>query len=375
MKMDEKLEDMTILQIPVLCNTEKMTKHTKKRDDEHMSDRLSIYFTSPGKAELCREQLRQLGEYEVLVKLAVSTISSGTERANLLGDKNVRPNDKEGEIPFPRISGYSSAGTVMQVGEKVTKVAVGDRVALSWSTHSQFVVLSECNVHKILYESISFSEAALWHIGTFPMAAIRKCALEIGESAVVMGLGVLGLVGIKLLRAAGAAPIVAVDPVAQKRAYALKIGADYAFDPYDPEFAQKVKTVTDGGANVALEITGIGAGLDGVLDCMAKFGRVALLGCTRNKEFTIDYYKKVHGPGISLIGAHTNARPKLESSRGMWTTHDDVMALQRLHRLGRLDLSALVEEVYSPEEAPEVYRRLAAEVSFPLVQFDWGRLE
>ena len=125
---------------------------------------------------------------------------------------------------------------------------------------------------------------------------------------------------------------------------------------------------------MALEITGIGAGLDGVLDCMAKFGRVALLSCTRDKEFTIDYYKKVHGPGISLIGAHTNARPKVESSRGMWTTHDDVMALQRLYRTGRLELSSMVEEMHSPKEAPEVYHRLATEKSFPLVQFDWERL-
>lgn len=339
-----------------------------------MSENVSIYFTKPCVAELCKSDLRAMNDDEVLVKLEFSTVSSGTERANLVGDKNVRPSSTAADVPFPRISGYSSAGIVVQVGRQVRNVAVGDRVALSWSTHSKYVVMQENNVHKILDDRISFSEAALWTIGTFPMAAIRKCGLEIGESAIVMGLGVLGLVGIKLLRAAGAAPIVAVDPVPEKRAYALEIGADYAFDPYDPEFAQKVKQVTDGGANVALEITGIGAGLDGVLDCMAKFGRVALLGCTRNKEFTIDYYKKVHGPGISLIGAHTNARPNLESSRGMWTTHDDVMALQRLYRLGRIDMSSLVEEIHSPEEAPEVYHRLATEKSFPLVQFDWSRL-
>jgi len=339
-----------------------------------MSKNLSIYFTRPCVAELCEGEIKAIDDNEVLVKLAVSTVSSGTERANLIGEKNVRPSKSVTDVPFPRISGYSSAGVVMQVGKQVRSVAIGDRVALSWSTHSKYVVIAENNVHKILDDKISFSEAALWTIGTFPLAAIRKCGLEMGESAIVMGLGVLGLVGVKLLRAAGAAPIVAVDPVAEKRAYALELGADYAFDSYDPDFAQKVKEVTDGGANVALEITGIGAGLDGVLDCMAKFGRIALLGCTRDKEFTIDYYKKVHGPGISLIGAHTNARPKVESSRGMWTTHDDVMALQRMHRLGRLDLSSLVEETHSPEEAPEVYQRLATEKSFPLVQFDWSRL-
>ena len=340
-----------------------------------MSENLSILFTKPCVAELCQQELKEMNEDEVLIKLEVSTVSSGTERANLIGEKNVRPSKKDVDIPFPRISGYSSAGVVMEVGANVTDIKVGDRVAVSWGTHSKYVVMNQRRVHKILDDNVSFSEAALWQIGTFPMAAIRKCNLEMGESAIVMGLGVLGLVGIKLLRAAGAAPIIAVDPVAEKREKALEIGADYAFEPYEPDFAEKVKAVTDGGVNVALEITGIGAGLDGVLDCMAKFGRVALLGCTRDKEFTIDYYRKVHGPGISLIGAHTAARPRVESSHGMWTTHDDIMALQRLHGFGRLTLSSLVEEVYSPEEAPEVYHRLATEKAFPLVQFDWGCLQ
>lgn len=266
-----------------------------------MDKTTTIMFTAPCITQLREEPLPGLTDFDVLVELAVSTISSGTERANLLGDKNVS-SDTEADIPFPRVCGYSSAGTVVQVGKQVTSVKPGDRVALSWSTHSKYVVAAQENVHKILSDSISFSEAALWMIGTFPLAAIRKCALEIGESAIVMGLGVLGLMGINLLRAAGAAPIIAVDPVAEKRAYALKIGADYAFDPFDADFGKKVKEVTGGGANVALEVTGIGAGLEGVLDCMAPFGRVALLGCTllgidtaKFKEtFYANYLQTIH---------------------------------------------------------------------------------
>ena len=122
-------------------------------------------------------------------------------------------------------------------------------------------------------------------------------------------------------------------------------------------------------------MTGVGAGLDGILDCMARFGRVALLGCTRNKEFTIDYYRKVHCPGITLIGAHTNARPTEESHGGWWTQKDDVDAILRLTQMGRLKLSNLIDETYSPEQAPQVYSRLATEKAFPLVQFDWSLLK
>ena len=334
----------------------------------------AIVFTSPKIAELQERDLKDIGANDVLVKLAVSSISTGTERANLIGEVNVSVNSNATAARFPRTVGYSSAGVVEAVGENVKSVSVGDRVAVSWSKHSQYCVVPEGNVHKILSDNTSFEEAALWHISTFPMAAIRKCHLEIGESAVVMGMGILGLMAIKILKAAGAAPIIAVDPVIEKRELALKLGADYAFGPFEEDFAQKVKDVTDGGANVAIEVTGNGGALDGVLDCMAKFGRVALLGCTRNSDFTIDYYKKVHGPGISLIGAHTGARPTMESAAGLWTTHDDVMAVQKLVCFNRLNLAELVEETYSPADASEVFRRLADEKTFPITQFDWRRL-
>ena len=133
--------------------------------------------------------------------------------------------------------------------------------------------------------------------------------------------------------------------------------------------------LTHGGANVAIEVTGNGKALDQVLDCMARYGRVALLGCTRHSDFTIDYYHKVHGPGVSLIGAHTMARPKAESSLGLWTQHDDAMALLRLCAAGRLNLRALIEETYSPVDAKGVYNRLVNEKFFPITQFDWNALD
>lgn len=333
----------------------------------------AIFFTEPGKAELLEEELRELKDNEVLVKLAYSTISSGTERANLIGHVNIGITGS-GNPPFPRIVGYCSSGVVEKIGEKVEGLEVGDRVAVSWGKHRQYMILTTDNVHKITDDNISLSEAATWQIATFPMAAIRKCRLEFGESAIVMGLGVLGLFAVKLLRVAGATPIIAVDPVPEKRELALKIGADYAFDPFAPDFAEQVKKVTDGGAKVGIEVTGVGAGLDGILDCMARFGRVALLGCTRDKEFSIDYYRKVHGPGITLVGAHTIARPDKESSSGWWTLKDEMAALQKFCTHGRLEFESLVEEIHSPAEATEVYTRLANEKAFPLVQFDWGRL-
>ena len=328
-----------------------------------------IVFTSPCVAELLDAKMPEIRADEVLVEIAVSTISSGTERANLVGDPNIN-STKGPEVKFPRSAGYSTSGTVVAVGEDVTRLKVGDRVACSWTKHQKYCAVKESRAY-LLPEGVDFPEAALVHIATFPMAAIRKCRVEMGESAIVMGLGVLGLIAVELLRAAGAVPVIAVDPVESKRRQALELGADYALDPFAPDFAKTVKELTGGGAKAAIEVTGKGQGLDMVLDCMARFGRVALLGCTRNSDFSIDYYRKVHGPGITLVGAHTDARPKHESSNGYWTEWDDATSILRLLAGKRLDFACLVQESHTPEDAPEVYTRLANEPAFPIVQFDW----
>ncbi len=331
-----------------------------------------ILFTAPAIAELLDAPLPSPLAGQVLVRTEYSTVSAGTERALVSGNPNIGVYD-EGSVVFPRQSGYSSSGVVVAVGEGVTSVCGGDRVAVFWGCHARYQLLDESRV-VLLPDGVSMSVAALAHIACFPLAALRKCHLELGESVLVMGLGVLGMIGVREARAAGAHPIIAADPVPEKRKKALELGADYALDPLSPDFSATVKQLTRGGTHVALEITGIGAGLDGALDCMRKFGRVALLGCTRNKEFTIDYYRKVHGPGITLVGAHTNARPEEESYPGMWTVRDDLDCVLRLTEAGRLPLADLVEEVHAPTDAPSVYARLCTQKFFPLVQFDWNTL-
>ncbi len=335
-----------------------------------------ILFTKINVAELLDVPVRKPAANEVVVRTAFSTVSCGTERANITGDPNVSIFSEENElVVFPRICGYSSSGVVVDKGADVQSLNVGDRVVMSWSNHEKYNVLPENNVVKIDYDGTSMQAAAICHIGTFPMAALRKTQLEIGESMLVMGLGILGLLAVQLAKAAGAVPVLAVDPNPARREKALALGADYALDPFAPDFVAEVKSLSEGGVNAAIEVTGLGAGLNQCLDCMKPFGRIALLGCTRDKNFTVDYYRKVHGPGIALIGAHTNARPKLESAPHYFTQRDDVQTMIKLSALGRIRLEDMVDEVYSPIECPEVYTRLVNDKNFPpVVQFDWGKL-
>ncbi len=333
-----------------------------------------IVFTKKDTAEFLDAQYKEPKDNEVVVETAISSLSCGTEKANITGDPNVT-GGAPGSKPFPRVMGYSSTGVIIDKGKNVKNFDIGDRVICYWGNHSRYNTITEDCIVK-LEDGVSFEEGALCFIASFSLAAIRKTRLEIGESAIVMGLGLLGQLAIRLLRTAGAVPIVAVDPVEGRRREALNCGADYAFDPFDKDFAKKVKEVTNGGANVGIEVTGVGAGLDGILDCMARFGRVALLGCTRNKEFTIDYYKKVHFPGITLVGAHTLARPEVESHPGYFTHDDDIKSVMKLCLGKWLDLLSIIKETHSPKDCTEVYTRLINEADFPIgVQFDWRNIK
>lgn len=337
-------------------------------------DTKQIVFTEINTAKLLDIKLPNLGPYQVMVKTAVSTISCGTEKANITGDPNVSA-EGVSQVVFPRYSGYNSAGTVIATGSAVTSVKVGDRVVVFWGLHQGINIVSHDNVVKIEDDSISFETAAMCFISSFPLAAIRKTRLEIGEGAMVVGLGILGMIAVKLLRTAGAVPIIAVDSNPKRREIALQNGADYIFDPFEKDFAQRVKAVTKGGVNVAIEVTGVGAGFNEALDCMAKFGRVALLGCTRNSNFTVDYYRKIHGPGITVIGAHTIARPNVESHPGWFTHRDDINAILKLCAKERLKLDDIVAETHSPKNCEQVYQRLVFDKAFPIaVQFDWREI-
>lgn len=333
-----------------------------------------IIFTKANTAELLEVEYLPPKAEEVTVALEYSAISSGTEKANYIGQRNGIGVAEDDEPKFPRTVGYSAAGTVTEVGSGVTDVSVGDRVIVYWGKHKKNITVSRKNVVKIP-DGVTSEEAAMVFISTFPLAAVRKTKLEIGESAMVMGLGVLGIFAVQQLRAAGSYPVIAVDPVKERRELALNLGADYALDPTEEGFVRNVKEISGGGVNVCIEVTGLGIGLVQALDCMRKMGRVALLGCTRSSKFEIDYYGKVHGRGVSLIGAHTMARPKNESAPGLWTDEDDIKAMLSLVKGGRVNVKDMIAETHSPAEAQTVYDRLASEKNFPIgVLFDWGRI-
>ena len=90
------------------------------------------------------------------------------------------------------------------------------------------------------------------------LGGVRKLEIELGESAMVMGLGLLGIFAIQFCRLNGAYPVIAADLNPARRELALQLGADYAFDPSAPDFVEQVKAVTGGkGVRATVEVTGV----------------------------------------------------------------------------------------------------------------------
>jgi threonine dehydrogenase-like Zn-dependent dehydrogenase len=226
---------------------------------------------------------------------------------------------------------------------------------------------------KVENDAVSSQEAAFVVIASMSIQGVRKAKLELGESAMAMGLGPLGIFAVQLCRLSGAAPVIAVDYNTHRLKLAEALGADYAFSPAAGDVAERVKSITQSkGVNAVIEVTGAGEALPQALSCSARQGRIVLLGCTRELNEGINFYESVHKTGVSIIGAHNFVRPLGDSSPGYWTSRDDLQVLLSLLGAGRLQIKPLITEETVPENASDVYGRfLAGEEGMLGVVFNW----
>jgi len=119
-----------------------------------------IVFSKQNTAELQEKliKLDDLGNNDVVVKNIVTTISQGTEKANIIG---LRVGSSP--VSFPRYPGYANCGTVVSIGKDVTKVKVGDIVVPIWGFHSSYNVFNEDKVAKVP-DGITPEEASICFI-------------------------------------------------------------------------------------------------------------------------------------------------------------------------------------------------------------------
>jgi threonine dehydrogenase-like Zn-dependent dehydrogenase len=329
-----------------------------------------IQFVSQGKAELLDIDFPNPADIApdmVYLKTICTLISPGTEFACING--SVSKNQ------FPMTLGYSAVAMVMAVGANVTRFAVGDRCLCYHSAHRNYQLMPQQKLVKIVHDSLPSEEAVYCVVGCMGFQGVRRCRPEFGESLMVMGLGLLGQFAIQTAHLSGCFPVIALDYNEKRRQIALESGADYAFSPGDPDLDAKVRAVTDGkGADSVIEVTGNPQAVVQGLKLTARFGRVSLVGCSRTPTENIDFYNLVHRPGISIIGAHNQARPMDDRRPGVWTMAEDMALLLKYMDAGRLQCKKLHTMTADPADAPEIYDRVYNRDPDMLgVVFDWSK--
>jgi len=198
----------------------------------------------------------------VLVRIAASVVSAGTERAsaefarkNLLQKAQSRPDlvrdvlrkvQREGifsaiqavrsRLDQPQSPGYSSAGTVIAVAEGVTDLQPGDRVACAgagFAVHAEIACVPRLLVARIPTRNpivgggVSFDEAAFSTLGAVALHGVRTAEAKLGDLVAVIGLGLLGQLTVQLLKAAGCR-VIGMDIDASRADRAREMGADAA---------------------------------------------------------------------------------------------------------------------------------------------------
>jgi threonine dehydrogenase-like Zn-dependent dehydrogenase len=337
-----------------------------------------------GKAALREYEVPRPQAGEVMLENEYTVISAGTERASLLNLPNTAPSQApdfatvrapDPSQKYPHYPGYCGIGKVVALGDGVTGVQLGTRALARFSGHRSHAIQPAATLTLVEDERIDPLEASFTVIAAMGLQGVRKLRLELGESAVVVGLGLLGVFAVQAAVLSGAVPVLATDFDRRRRDLALALGAEQAFAPDEPHLPEKVRALTGGrGADGVVEVTGAAVALRQALALVAREGRVSLLGCTRVSDAAIDFYQQVHLRGVSLIGAHTFVRPQNDSRPGYWTEADDYRALLSLLAAKRLKVRPLISEVLAPSQAPEAYRRLAEDLQPPLgIVFDWSQ--
>jgi len=212
----------------------------------------------------------------------------------------------------PLVMGHEAAGVVAAVGSQVTQFKPGDRVTFDstvscgqcaacrhgrinlcqnrqvlgvscneFRRHGAFAeyVLVPQNITYHLPDELPFEHAALIEAVSIAVHAANRSPVKLGDTAVVVGSGMIGLLVIQAIRLAGAARVIAVDIDDAKLEIARSLGADHTLNAKTVQVPQAVAALTNGrGADVGLEVVGATETIQTTIDAVKRGGAVTLVG-------------------------------------------------------------------------------------------------
>lgn len=344
-----------------------------------------IVFPDKRKVDVWEEEVPPPEADEILCAAEKSLISIGTELHCLNGIFEPGTNWYDW-VSYPFRPGYSMVGRVIEVGEDVVGVGVGDRIA-SYGLHQQYYKVKLEGVKKrydipegigiyVLPDSVSSEDGTWRSLAVTAQNAVRRAQFQFGEVTAVVGLGILGQLVTQYLATAGARTIIAIDLAQERLDLARQHGATHTLQIPVQDALDPVREITgEWMLDAVFDVTGHPAALAPCTQLVRRLGRLVLLGDTPTPG------QQHLGPqvlfkSIAILGLHGYAIPEQTSEFTPWTVETMSRVFFDYLVRGKVDVSSLVTHRYSPSQAPEVYLGLLEDRSSAVgVIFDWDKLE
>lgn len=203
--------------------------------------------------------------------------------------------------------GYSNVGRVTEVGSEVIGIQVGDLI-YAHAPHQSEVIKAERDVVK-LPETLQPEQAIFFTNLMTTYNGILDSRIKLGDTVVVLGLGVLGQLVTQMVRLSGAFQVIGVDLFEKRLEAALENGADYVFNPATtPDIAKAVRGLTNNkGADLVIEVTGNQKSLNEAIRIAAPDSTVTALGWYQGPCTALDLSEEFHHNRITLRSSQTGS--------------------------------------------------------------------
>ncbi len=332
----------------------------------------------------------------ILVRNAASLISPGTERATVAFARKgfiskvcsqpervqllLRKIKQVGvietfqlakrKLESPIAMGYSTAGIVLEASHDMPGMKVGDRVACAGSQYANHadVVYVPKNLCVPLPETLSFEEGCFVAPGAIALHGVRLAQISLGETVLIIGLGLIGQLAAQLVAAQGGIPI-GIDLDAHRLGLAKNLNTPHVFHRNDPNLSTAIAELTAERGVDSVLITAATASHDPVYlagELCRERGKVIVVGDVGMQIPRSIYYRKElsvivsrsYGPG-RYDDAYEQHGQNYPPGYVRWTERDNMSAFLQLAADGKIALKPLIEKRFSIEDAAQAYDLLS----------------
>ncbi|MBN1808120.1 MAG: zinc-binding alcohol dehydrogenase [Planctomycetes bacterium] len=327
-----------------------------------------IVAWGPEKLEIRDYNLPRLEPDGIRVRSTHGAAKHGTETAFLRGyggrrgrfdgEMKVFTHEAAGGRGGPSRVGNMFVGTVTETGTEAAGFSEGD-VVLGYGPFIEIQTVRAAGCRK-MPAGLSWKSAVCLDPADFAMGAVRDGNVRVGDAVGVFGLGAIGLMAVQIAKLSGARPVIALDPLPNRRAAASACGADAVLDPAACDAGLEIKKATGGrGADAVIEFSGNVHALQAALRGVAFGGSVVAGAFPPPYPAGLDFGAEAHMNRPNIVFSRACSDPNRDHPR--WTEARIYDTCWRLLCDGRLSGEHVVSPVAAFEDVPREYSKIVTD--------------